>query len=189
MKSIYDDIETVLFSAEDIRQMVEEMARRISEDYIDNDLILVSVLKGCVIFLSDLTRSVTIKHQIDFIGAASYGNQTRSMGNVRITKDIDISIRGKDVLLIEDIYDSGYTLEAALDLLKIHRPQSIEVCVLLNKKAKHKVDIPVKYCGFDAPDVFAVGYGLDIGEYYRNLNCIAVLKDEVYAKIKADSHD
>ncbi len=182
MMPIHPDIEEVLLTEEVIQEKVKEIADKISADYKSDELILVSILKGGMIFLADLSRSLSIDHSFDMVGAMSYGAATTSSGNVIITKDIDLDIEGKDVLLVEDIYDTGRTLKAVSDLLYLHSPRSIYVCVLLQKEKDNRaVEIPIKYTGFTIPDVFVVGYGLDFAEKYRNLNYIGVLKESVYS--------
>jgi hypoxanthine phosphoribosyltransferase len=175
-----DDIEEVLFTAEQIAQRNAEIGAQISRDYADKDLILISILKGGVLFLADLTRQITIPHGIELVGASSYKGGVQASGGVRITKDVDQSLHNKDVLLIEDIYDTGNTLHVVYELLKIHRPASVEVCAMLRKNKPHFQKLDVKYVGFDIEDVFVVGYGLDYKEIYRNLPCIGVLKREKY---------
>jgi len=175
-----DILERVLLTREQIEGRVKELAAEISRDYAGKDLVLISVLKGGVIFLADLTRLLTILHSYDLVGASSYLGKTKSSGEVRLTKDVDLEIKNKHVLLIEDIYDSGATLVFLKDILQVHSPASIEVCSFLDKEKKHKHHVKVRYVGFHIPDVFVVGYGLDFQELYRNLDCIGVLKPEIY---------
>ncbi len=180
--SIHPDIKTVLITKEQIQEKITELAAQISRDYKSGELVLVSVLKGGVMFLADLSRKITIDHSYDMVGAMSYGKSTTSSGNVIITKDIDIDVSNQDVLLIEDIYDSGRTLQAVKDLISLHSPRSLAICCLLYKqKAKKVVNMPIKYVGFYIPDIFVVGYGLDYAEKYRNLEYIGVLKESVYS--------
>lgn len=174
--TLYNDLERILVTSEEIQERVRQIARQISVDYNNKDLILIGVLKGSIIFLSDLIRNITIKHTVDLIGTSSYGSEMVSSYNVKITKDVNGSIFKKDVLLVEDIYDTGQTINAIIGLLTLHNPASLEVCALLDKNKKDKISIPIKYTGFKIPDVFVVGYGLDYNEYYRNLDCIGVLK-------------
>ncbi len=175
------DIKKILINKEQIQEKITELAEQISKDYAKGDLVLISILKGGLIFLADLSRKLSIEHTFDMVGAMSYGHSMTSSGKVIITKDIDIDISGKDVLLIEDIYDTGLTLKAVKDLIQLHAPRSIEVCVLLEKeKGNRSAPIPIKYVGFSVPDVFVVGYGLDFDEKYRNLEYIGILKESVY---------
>lgn len=177
-----NDLEYVLLAEDKIQQRISELAGEIVRDYRGTNLILVAILKGGVIFLSDLTRQISIPHSYDIVGAASYGDGTTSSGHVIITKDVEISLKDRDVLLIEDIYDTGTTLKVVKDLLLVHGPRSLEICALLWKeKNNRKYDVPIKYIGFSIPDVFVVGYGLDYNEKYRNLPCIGVLKKEFYS--------
>lgn len=180
MTNLKDILERVLLTREQIETRVKELADEISRDYAQKDLVLISVLKGGVIFLADLTRHLTIPHSYDLVGASSYLGKTQSSGEVRLTKDVDIEIKNKHVLLVEDIYDSGATLVFLYDILRVHSPSSIEVCAFLDKEKKHKHDVAIRYVGFHIPDVFVVGYGLDYQELYRNLDCIGVLKPEIY---------
>jgi hypoxanthine phosphoribosyltransferase len=176
-----DDLEYILLSEQDIQKRVIEIAAEIDRDYSGKDLVLVCILKGGIIFLSDLTRRITLPHAFDMVGAESYGASTISSGHVIITKDVEISLEGRDVLLIEDIYDSGRTLKVVRELLQVHTPGSLEVCALLWKEKKDRIyEVSIKYTGFRIPDVFVVGYGLDFNEKYRNLRCIGVLKKEIY---------
>jgi hypoxanthine phosphoribosyltransferase len=174
------DIESVLVDEERIRAGVAELATRISADYRGRDLLLVGVLKGAVIFMADLARSLTVPHEIDFIAVSSYGSATETSGVVRLLKDLDREIEGRHVILIEDIVDTGLTLEYLLETLRPRRPASLEVCALLCKPDELRVDVPVKYKGFDIPSVFVVGYGLDYAERYRNLPFVGTLRREVY---------
>lgn len=173
-----NDIKSVLFSEEKIKEMVSELGKQISEDYKDKNLLLVSVLKGSVIFMSDLMRSITIPCEIDFMSVSSYGNKTKSSGTVRILKDLDRDIAGYDVLLVEDILDSGKTLNYLIDMLYARNPASIRICTLFDKPERREVDIYADYKGDSVPDEFIVGYGLDFAEKYRNLPYVGVLKDD-----------
>jgi hypoxanthine phosphoribosyltransferase len=175
-----DDLEAILITHEQIASRTAELGAQVSQDYAGRDLILVSILKGGVLFLADLTRQITIPHQIELVGASSYKGGTVQAGGVRITKDVDQSLHRKDILLIEDIYDTGNTLHVIYELLQIHRPASIEVCALLRRKKPDAQRLPVKYLGFDIGDDFVVGYGLDYKESYRNLPCIGILRPEMY---------
>jgi hypoxanthine phosphoribosyltransferase len=177
-----DDIKEVLFSEEVIKEKVKEMGNIITEDYKGKDLIVIGVLKGSVLFAADLIKNINMYCEIDFMAVSSYGNSTESSGVVRILKDLDHSIEGKDVLIVEDIVDSGITLDYLLKYLKARKANSIEIATLLNKPLRRKVDINVKYTGFEAPDDFVVGYGIDYAEKYRNLPFVGTLKREIYEK-------
>ncbi len=166
-----------LVSAEDLQRRVRELAAEISRDYADRDLVLVGVLKGAVFFLSDLMRQLEIPVEVDFMAVASYGSATKSSGVVRILKDLDAAIEGRDVLIVEDIVDSGLTLQYMLRNLAGRNPRSLEVCALLVKPERQKVDLPTRYVGFEIPNRFAIGYGLDHAERYRNLPYVAALKE------------
>lgn len=176
------DIKDVLFNEEILKNKVEEMGKIISEDYEGKNLIIIGVLKGSVVFAADLLKKITIPCEIDFMAVSSYGSSTESTGVVRILKDLDYSIEGKDVLIVEDIVDSGITLDYLLKYLKARKASTIEIATLLNKPARRKVDVPVKYVGFEVPDEFIVGYGIDYAEKYRNLPFIGSLKPEIYNK-------
>jgi len=178
--SLEDNLTEILFSKEKIEQRVSALGNEIARDYAGRDLVLISILKGGVVFLADLTRAIDIPHSFDLVGAASYGTSTRSSGQVTITKDVDISLLGRDVLVIEDIFDTGRTLKVVCDLLRLHNPSSLEICALLVKDKPREFDMPVRYAGFHIPDEFVVGYGLDFAEHYRNLPCIGILNPKVY---------
>jgi hypoxanthine phosphoribosyltransferase len=167
----------ILVSAEDLKRRVGELAAEISRDYGGRDLVLVGVLKGAVFFLSDLMRQLEIPVEVDFMAVASYGSATKSSGVVRILKDLDAAIEGRDVLIVEDIVDSGLTLQYLLRNLNGRNPRSLEVCALLIKPERQKVDLPTRYVGFEIPNRFAIGYGLDHRERYRNLPYVAALND------------
>ncbi len=174
-------IKSTLVSEEDILAKVKELGKKISEDYKGKDLLLVGILKGAVIFMSDLVRSIDIPVKLDFMAVSSYGKTAISTGEVRIIKDLDFSVENKDILIIEDIIDTGYTLAYLTDNLRKRGANSVKVCTLLNKPERRKVDVPVDYLGFDIPDEFVVGYGLDYAELGRNLSYVAALKEEVYS--------
>jgi hypoxanthine phosphoribosyltransferase len=167
----------VLVSAEDLQRRVRELGAEISRDYAGRELLLICVLKGAVLFLSDLMRAIEIPCAVDFMAVASYGSATDSSGVVRILKDLDAPIAGRDVLIVEDIVDSGLTLQYLLRSLGARDPATLEVCALLTKPARRKVDLPTRYVGFEIADRFAIGYGLDHAERYRNLPFVAVLAD------------
>ena len=180
MSDMKDDIGEVLFSEEKIASIVRNMGRQISEDYVGKNLFMVSVLKGSLVFMADLMRAVTIPCSIDFLSVSSYGNGTASSGEVRILKDLDCSLEGKDLLIVEDILESGMTLSFLLKTLSARNPASIRLCTFLDKPERRRVDIRPDYVGAEVPDKFIVGYGLDYAEKYRNLPYIGVLKPEVY---------
>jgi len=169
------EIGEILVPADDLQRRVGELGAEISVDYDGRDLLLVGVLKGAVFFLSDLMRQISIPCQLDFMAVASYGSATDSSGVVRILKDLDGAIEGRDVLIIEDIVDSGLTLQYLLRSLGARNPGTLEVCALLTKPERRKVELPTRYVGFEIPDRFAIGYGLDHGERYRNLPYVAAL--------------
>lgn len=175
-------IEHTLISAEQIATRVTELGRQISTDYYGQEPLLVGVLRGVAVFMGDLVRAVTIPMDLDFIAISSYGNSTRSSGVVRILKDLDESVTGRHVLVIEDIIDTGLTLSYLMRTLLERRPASLEICTLLDKPARRLVDVPVKYSGFTIEDKFVVGYGLDYAQKYRNLPFIGVLKPEIYSR-------
>jgi hypoxanthine phosphoribosyltransferase len=170
------EVGEVLVAAEDLSRRVRELGEAISRDYAGRPLLLVGVLKGAVFFLSDLMRFIDIPVEVDFMAVASYGSATDSSGVVRILKDLDIAIEGRDVLIVEDIVDSGLTLQYLLRNLGSRNPASLEVCALLTKPDRRKVDLPTRYVGFEIPDRFVIGYGLDYAERHRNLPFVAVLE-------------
>ena len=174
------DIKKVLISEEEIREKVAEIGARISEDYAGKNLLMVGILKGSVVFMADLMRAVTAHARIDFMSVSSYGSGTKSSGVVKIVKDLDNNVEGYDLLLVEDILDSGLTLSYLRELLRDRHPNSIKTVTLLNKPARRTADIQPDYCCFEVPDEFVVGYGLDFDERYRNLPYVGVLKEEVY---------
>ena len=169
------DIAEVLVQAEDLQRRVRELGAEISRDYAGRDLLLVCVLKGAVFFLSDLMRRIDVPCEVDFMAVASYGSSTDSSGVVRILKDLDAAIEGRDVLIVEDIVDSGLTLNYLLRNLRARGPASLEVCALLTKPDRRQVDLTARYVGFEIPNRFAIGYGLDHAERYRNLPYVAAL--------------
>jgi len=175
-----DDISTVLVDEATIRERVLALGAAISEAYAGQDLVLVSVLKGSIIFMADLVRAITAPHEIDFMATSSYGAATHSSGVVRILKDLNVSIQGRNILVVEDIIDSGHTLNYLLRLLQERQPASLRVCTLLDKPDRRAVPIDVHWVGFSIPNEFVVGYGLDYNELYRNLPYIGVLKPSVY---------
>lgn len=176
-----DDIASVLISEKEIQAKIEELAAQIDADYAGRDVMLVGVLKGAFMVISDLSRALTVPLQIDFMAVSSYGSATSTSGVVRIMKDLDRDIVGKHLLIVEDIIDSGLTLAYLLRNLRSRGAESVEVCALLRKPDAAKVEIPVKYVGFEIPNEFVVGYGLDYAERYRNLPYIGTLHPSVYS--------
>ncbi|MCB9750084.1 MAG: hypoxanthine phosphoribosyltransferase [Myxococcales bacterium] len=177
---ISEDIERVILSAQQIQRRVAELGQQIAEDYRGRDLLVVGVLCGSFPFIADLVRTMNLPLAIDFMAVSSYGNRTSSSGVVRILKDLNSSIAGRHVLLVEDIVDSGQTLRYLVDNLQTRRPASLEICTLLDKQEARTVDINTLYVGFDCPNEFVVGYGLDYAGSYRNLPYIGVLKPAIY---------
>jgi hypoxanthine phosphoribosyltransferase len=173
-------IEKVLIPAADIGAKLDELAARIDQDYAERELLLVGVLKGAIFVVSDLHRRLGVPAAVDFMAVSSYGSATTSSGVVRILKDLDTEIEGRDVLVVEDIVDSGLTLDYLLKNLRSRRPSSVEVLSLLTKPSRREVDLPIRYVGFEVPDVFVVGYGLDFAEHYRGLSDIVTLKPDAY---------
>ena len=171
-----DIIGKILISEDDIKQRVAELGAEISRDYKGRQPILVNILKGGIIFLSDLVRKLEVLHEIDFMSVSSYESQTESTGIVRILADLNINIEGRDVMIVEDIVDSGLTLDYIRHILLARRPKSMTICTLLDKVAKRKIEVPLDYVGFEIPDEFVIGYGLDYMQKYRNLPYVAVLK-------------
>jgi len=172
---VESEVGEVLVSADELLHRVGELGEQISRDYAGRPLLLVGVLKGAVFFLSDLMRYIDIPVEVDFMAVASYGSATDSSGVVRILKDLDVAIEGRDVLIVEDIVDSGLTLQYLMRNLGSRNPRTLEVCALLTKPERRKVDLPTRYVGFEIPDRFVVGYGLDYAERHRNLPFVAVL--------------
>jgi hypoxanthine phosphoribosyltransferase len=170
-----DGIGEILVQGDDLAHRVRQLAEEISRDYEGRDLLLVGVLKGAVFFLSDLMRHLTVPVEVDFMAVSSYGSSTDSSGVVRILKDLDQPIEGREVLIVEDIVDSGLTLSYLLRTLRAREPASLEVCALLTKPERRKVDLPIRYVGFEIPNRFVIGYGLDHAERFRNLPYVAVL--------------
>lgn len=183
MHSMHQDIDHILVSEEDLQAKVAELGAQISADYEGKDLLLVSILKGAVVFMADLMRAVSIPCGIDFMVVSSYGGaNTSSTGLVKIIKDLDQDLSGKDVLIVEDILDTGITLSHLMPMLQMRKPSSLRLCTILSKPSRRKADIEPDYCGFEVPDEFVVGYGLDYDEKYRNLPYVGVLKPEIYSK-------
>ena len=169
----------ILVQPDELAHRVSELAEQISADYAGKDVLLIGVLKGAVFFLADLMRQLEVECEVDFMAVSSYGSSTDSSGVVRILKDLDAAIEGRHVLIVEDIVDSGLTLQYLMRTLEARKPASLEVCALLTKPERRKVELPIRYTGFEIPNEFAIGYGLDYAERYRNLPYVAVLsKDE-----------
>jgi hypoxanthine phosphoribosyltransferase len=168
----------ILVQRDELEHRIRELGAEISRDYADKELLLIGILKGAVFFLADLMRHLEVDCELDFMAVSSYGASTDSSGVVRILKDLDASIEGRDVLIVEDIVDSGLTLSYLFRMLRARNPASLEVCALLTKPARREIDLPIRYVGFEIPNRFAIGYGLDFGERYRNLPYVAVLAAE-----------
>ena len=177
-----DDILKVLLSEEEIEAKVKELGAEITRDYAGKTPFFLGVLKGCYVFMADLVRNVDLHCSMDFMAVSSYGGGTSTTGAVRITKDLTHDIEGKDVIIVEDILDSGVTLSYLKKYLKNRKPASLRIVTLLDKPARRKADITADYCGFSVPDEFVVGYGLDFAESYRNLPYIGILKPEIYSR-------
>ncbi len=175
MAELTRGVSKILIEEDAVAARVAELGADVSADYGGRDLLLVGVLKGAVFFMADLMRKLTIPCEVDFMAISSYGASTDSSGVVRILKDLDINIEGRDVLVVEDIIDSGLTLSYLMRMLESRNPASLEVCALLTKPARREIDVPVRYTGFEIPNEFVIGYGLDFGERYRNLPYVAVL--------------
>jgi hypoxanthine phosphoribosyltransferase len=178
MAELTRGVSKVLIEDDAVAARVAELGAEVSEDYAGRDLLLVGVLKGAVFFMADLMRQLTIPCEVDFMAISSYGASTDSSGVVRILKDLDINIEGRDVLVVEDIIDSGLTLSYLIRNLESRNPASLEVCALLTKPARREIDVRVRYTGFEIPNEFVIGYGLDFGERYRNLPYVAVLNPD-----------
>ena len=168
----------ILIEADRLQERINELGGEISADYAGRDLLLIGVLKGAVFFMADLMRKLTIPCEVDFMAISSYGASTDSSGVVRILKDLDINIEGRHVLVVEDIIDSGLTLSYLMRNLESREPATLEVCALLTKPERREIEVPVRYVGFEIPNRFVIGYGLDFGERYRNLPYVAVLSDD-----------
>ena len=176
-----EDVLRVLLSEDEIREKVRELGGKITADYKNSNLMLVTVLKGAVVFLADLMRQIDVPAEIDFMVVSSYGSGVKSSGVVKIVKDLDVPLAGKDILIVEDILDSGLTLSYIKELLESRGPRSIRIATLLDKPSRRKVDLQADYIGFSVPDEFVIGYGLEYDEKYRNLPYIGILKPEVYS--------
>jgi hypoxanthine phosphoribosyltransferase len=181
MQDYHEFLDEILIDEDRLQKRIAELGAEISRDYEGQDLLLVCILRGGIVFLVDLMRSITVPHTLDFMAVSSYGIGARNTtGQARITLDLNTDIRDRNVLLVEDIIDSGFTLEAVLGFLGSRHPRSLRVCVLLDKAERRQTDIPIDYSGFVIPDKFIFGYGLDVDEYYRNLPFIAALAQEHY---------
>jgi hypoxanthine phosphoribosyltransferase len=180
-ESLHPDVSHVIIGEEQIRERIAEMGAEISADYGDEPLLLVAVLRGAALFVADLAREISSPVELDFMAVSSYGSSTKSSGVVRIIKDLDETIEDMNVLVVEDILDTGLTLKYLLKNLASRKPKSLEVVTLLSKVGKQRVPIDCRYVGFEVPDEFVIGYGLDYAEKYRNLPYIGVLKPEVYS--------
>lgn len=178
----HDDISRVLVSEQEIQKRIRELGEELSRDYadLDGEIVLICILKGAVMFFADLARCINLHLQMEFMGISSYGNEQKTSGIVRITKDIDTSITGKHVIIAEDIMDSGLTLSHLMKLLSSRSPASLKICCLLDKPSRRECDITPDYCGFEIPNEFVVGYGLDYNGFLRNLPYVGVLKPCVY---------
>jgi len=182
VSDLHNDIAQVLITQAQLQTRITELGEAISRDYAGKDLLLVCILKGGVLFLSDLMRAIHIPHSIEFMAISSYGGaRTESSGVVRIMMDLNTSIENRNVLIIEDIIDTGHTLAHIVDLLKTRNPTSLKICTLLNKPSRREIPVKVDYIGFDIPNEFVIGYGLDFDEVYRNLPFVGVLKPEKYS--------
>jgi hypoxanthine phosphoribosyltransferase len=181
MQDYHEFLQEILIGEEELQGRIRELGAEISRDYAGKDLLLVCILRGGVLFLSDLMRNITIPHTVDFMSVSSYGVGVRqSRGQSRINLDLNTDIRRRNVLLVEDIVDSGHTIKAVMELLSARQPESLMVCTLLDKAERREVDVPIHYRGFIIPDKFVFGYGLDADEYYRNLPFIGILSTERY---------
>ena len=181
MSSMMPDVKEVLISSEEIEDKVREIGARITEDYKGEKPLLIGILRGAVVVMSDLMRNIDLQCELDFMDISSYGTGTSSSGVVRILKDLEEDITGRHVLIVEDIIDTGLTLSYLLRSLQARKPASLEICALLSKPSRRRADLDVRYLGFEVPDEFVVGYGLDFAGAYRNLPDICVLKPEVFA--------
>ena len=177
-----EDIERVLLSEKEIKARVKELALKLDEDYKGKRPLMVAILKGSIMFFADLIREMETEISIDFMAISSYGNGAKSSGEVKMIKDLDGKIEGKDVIIVEDIIDSGYTMRYLINLLSARRPNSIKLCALLDKPSRRETEVEIDYKGFEVEDEFVVGYGLDYAGVYRNLPYIGILKREIYEK-------
>jgi len=176
------DVAEVLIDEEALQRRIAELGEEISADYAGRSLLMIGVLKGAVFFMADLMRRVTVPCEIDFMAISSYGGQTDTSGVVRILKDLDMNIKGRHVLVVEDIIDSGLTLSYLMRNLRSREPGSLEICALMTKPSRREIDVPVRYVGFEIPNRFVIGYGLDFGERYRNLPYVGVLNPDLVSE-------
>lgn len=181
-KDICKDVKEVLYTTEQLSLKTKEIAEKINKDYEGKELILIGILKGSVMFMTDLIKEITIPCKIDFMDVSSYGNSSETSGVVRILKDLDFEIKGKHVIIVEDIIDTGITLKYLKKYLNSRNPASLEIACMLNKAEKRRADIDVKYIGYEVPDYFLVGYGMDYAENYRQFPYVGILKEEIYKK-------
>ena len=177
-------LDEVLISEDELQKRIRELGESISQDYQGESLHLICILRGGILFLTDLMRHISVPNSIDFMAVSSYGTERKTTGQVRITLDLEGDIQGQNVLLVEDIVDSGYTIASVLQFLETRHPKSLRVCTLLNKPERREVEVPIHYCGFEIPNKFVFGYGLDMDEYYRNLPFIATVDLERYRPIE-----
>lgn len=180
MEKIYKDIEKVLISKDEISRRVKEIGAQITKEFEGEEIVVIGVLKGSVLFMADLIREIDLPMDIDFMVASSYANSTETSGNVKIIKDINIDVENKVVIIVEDIIDTGLTMYNLKEIFKVRKCKEFKICTLLDKKERRKIDIEADYLGFDVPNYFVVGYGLDYNGKYRNLQEIGVLKPEIY---------
>jgi len=180
VRNLNDDVAEILIGADDLQDRIAELGRQITRDYAGKQPLLVGVLKGAVVFMVDLSRRIDLPVEIDFMAVSSYGSSTQSLGVVRILKDLDQGIDRRDVLVVEDIVDTGLTLRYIVDNLRDRSPASVRICALLQKRKARETGPPIDYLGFEIPDRFVVGYGLDYAEHYRNLPYVGVLRPEIY---------
>ena len=176
-----EDLASVMFDEEALKEKCKELGQQIAKDYAGKDLLVVGILKGSVMFFVDLTRNINVPMNMDFMVVSSYGDGTESSSKVNIKKDLSVDIKGRHVLLVEDIIDSGITMNQLMAELSKREPASLKLCALLSKPSRRQVDVDIDYCGYEVPDEFLVGYGLDYAENYRNLPVIGVLKREIYS--------
>ncbi len=180
MGSLYDDISEILVTEERLDELCRQLGEQISKDYAGKQLVLVGIMKGGLIFLSDLLRNITIPVEFDIVTASSYGQGTTSDGHVKILQDLDMDIEGKDLIIVEDLIDTGYTLNYLQRFFALRSPNSVKICCLLDKPSRREKMVKVDYIGQEIPDKFVVGYGMDFNEKYRNLKDVCVLKEELY---------
>lgn len=180
VQDYHEYLDEILITETALRERIEELGQEISSDYQGENLHLICILRGGILFLTDLMRQISVPNTIDFMAVSSYGTERRTTGQVRITLDLEEDIQGKNVILVEDIVDSGYTIASVLHFLETRHPKSLKVCTLLDKPERREVDVPIHYCGFKIPNKFVFGYGLDMDEYYRNLPFIGTVDLDRY---------